>query len=176
MPLRKAAAYSKKHVVPYTRKSKSRKNSFIKNVPHSKLTKMRMGNIKAYQEGRYPIVLSIKTKENITLRDNAIESVRQFLNRFLFETFGKEYYFEVKVYPHHILRENKMLTGAGADRMQTGMTKAFGKTMGRAAIVKKEQTLFVIAVSDTKKEEKARKLISSIKARLPCAVRVETKK
>ncbi len=35
-------------------------------------------------------------------------------------------------YPYHIYRENPLASGAGADRMSTGMQKAFGKTVGRA--------------------------------------------
>ena len=58
----------------------------------------------------------------------------------------KEFYFEVKPYPHHMLRENKMLSGAGADRMQTGMAHSFGRTVGRAALVKKNQVIIIIKV------------------------------
>jgi len=67
-----------------------------------------------------------------------------------------------------------MLTGAGADRMQTGMSRAFGKTIGRAALVKPNQTLFILGVKTTKAEIEARKLIRAIKARLPCKVGTET--
>ncbi len=67
-----------------------------------------------------------------------------------------------------------MLTGAGADRMQTGMSRSFGKTMGRAAFVKPGQTLYIIGAKNTKAEVEARKLIRSIKARLPCKVVVKS--
>jgi ribosomal protein L16/L10AE len=67
-----------------------------------------------------------------------------------------------------------MLTGAGADRMQTGMSRSFGKTMGRAAFVKPGQTLYIVGVKDTKAEVEARKLIRSVKARLACKVTVRT--
>jgi len=76
------------------------------------------------------------------------------------------------MYPHHILRENKMLTGAGADRMQTGMSRAFGKSMGRAALVKPGQTLFIIGVKRAADEIEARKLIRSAKSRLPCKISI----
>ena len=66
-----------------------------------------------------------------------------------------------------------MLTGAGADRMQTGMSRAFGKTMGRAALVKPNQTLFIIGVKTKKEEAEARKLIRSIKARLACKTSIK---
>jgi len=174
MALRKASAYSKKYTRPYTRKSKKRTKSFIKTVPNSQIVKFKMGDIKGYDNGDYPIQIKVISKENCQVRDNSIEAVRQYFNRFLQVKLGKEFYLEVKIYPHHILRENKMLTGAGADRMQTGMSRAFGKTIGRAALVKPNQTLFILGVKNTKHEIEARKLIRAIKARLPCKVATET--
>jgi len=174
MALRKATAYSKRKTRPYTRKSKKRANSYIKTVPNSKIVKFKMGDLKGYNNKEYPITLNIISKEKIQIRDNAIEAVRQYLNRFLQVKLGKEFYLEVKIYPHHILRENKMLTGAGADRMQTGMSRAFGKTIGRAALIKLNQTLFIIGIKNEKAEIEARKLIQAVKARLPCKVRTET--
>lgn len=41
----------------------------------------------------------------------------------------------VRSYPHIVLRENKMIATAGADRLQEGMRKAFGKPIGVAARV-----------------------------------------
>jgi len=174
MALRKAGAYSKRYARPYTRKSKKRTKSYIKTVPNSQIVKFKMGDIKGFDNGAYPVQIHVISKEQCQLRDNSIEAVRQYFNRFLQTRVGKEFYFEVKVYPHHILRENKMLTGAGADRMQTGMSRAFGKTIGRAALVSPNQTLFILGVKNSKAETEARKLIHSIKARLPCKVSVQT--
>jgi large subunit ribosomal protein L10e len=173
MALRKAGAYSKKHARPYTRKSKVKGKSYIKTVPSSKIVKFKMGDIKGFEQGKYKKILKIISKEKIQIRDNSIESARQYLNRFLTDKIGKEFYFEVKVYPHHVLRENKMLTGAGADRMQTGMSQAFGKTIGRAAFVKENQVLFIIGVKNQKHEVIARKLIQSVKSRIPCKVSIQ---
>ncbi|MCH7850166.1 MAG: 50S ribosomal protein L16 [Nanoarchaeota archaeon] len=174
MALRKGSAYTKRYTRPYTRKSKKRKKSYIKTVPNAKIVKFKMGDIKGFDNNEYQIQLHVISKEKIQLRDNAIEAVRQYLNRFIQTRIGKEFYFEVKPYPHHILRENKMLTGAGADRMQTGMSRAFGKTMGRAALIKPGQTLFIIAIKNERAEVIARKLIRSAKARLPCKIRTLT--
>lgn len=41
----------------------------------------------------------------------------------------------IRVHPFHVLRINKMLTCAGADRLQTGMRGAYGKPYGVAARV-----------------------------------------
>jgi large subunit ribosomal protein L10e len=174
MALRKGSAYSKRYARPYTRVSKKRTKSYIKAVPNSRIVKFKMGDMKGFAAGQYPIHIHVISKENCQVRDNSLEAVRQFYNRFLQIKVGKEFYVEVKVYPHHILRENKMLTGAGADRMQTGMSRAFGKTMGRAALVKPGQTLYIIGVKTPKAEVEARKLIRSSKARLACKVGTET--
>ena len=174
MALRKASAYSKRKARPFTRNSKKRAKSYIKTVPNSKIVKFKMGDIKGFDKGEYPITLNVSSKENIQIRDNAIEAVRQYLNRFLQVKLGKEFYLEVKIYPHHILRENKMLTGAGADRMQTGMSKAFGKTGGRAALIKPNQLIYIIGVKTPKAETEARKLIKSVKSRMPCKTSTKT--
>ena len=174
MALRKASAYTKRYARPYTRISKKRSKSYIKTVPNSKIVKFKMGDMVGFAAGEYPIQIHIISKDNCQIRDNSIEAVRQFLNRFLQIKVGKEFYLEAKIFPHHIQRENKMLTGAGADRMQTGMSRAFGKTMGRAALVKPGQTLYIIGVKTPKAEIEARKLIRSAKARLACKVSTKT--
>jgi large subunit ribosomal protein L10e len=174
MALRKGSAYSKRYARPYTRVSKKRTKSYIKTVPNPHIVKFKMGDITGFDKGEYPIQIKIISKDNCQVRDNSIEAVRQFLNRFLQVKLGREFYLGVQVYPHHILRENKMLTGAGADRMQTGMSRAFGKTMGRAALVKPNQTIYIIGVKDEKAEAEARRLIKSVKSRLACRVITET--
>ena len=175
MALRKASCYSKKYTVPYTRKSKIASKSYIKTIPNVKLTKMRMGDIIGYKKGKYKIILDVKTDHRVQLRDNALEASRQFLNRFLAEEIGiKDFYFEVKPYPHHIIRENKMLTGAGADRMQTGMALSFGKATGRACLLAPGETIFLIGITNEKHEAFARKLVKSIRARMPCSMHIDT--
>ena len=54
----------------------------------------------------------------------------------------------MNLYPHQVLRENKMLTGAGADRMQSGMKHAFGKAMGLAARAKKGAAIIVVKTEE----------------------------
>jgi large subunit ribosomal protein L10e len=174
MALRVAKSYSKRYARPYTRKSKVKSKSYIKAVPNAKVVKLKMGDVDGWQKGKYKTILKIISKDQIQLRDNAIEAVRQYLHRFLTEKLGKEYFFEVNVYPHHILRENKMITGAGADRMQTGMALSFGATMGRAALIKENQAMFTIAVNSVKAEQVARKLVASSKAKMPSGIRVDT--
>merc|ERR1711916_36350 len=63
---------------------------------------------------------------------------------------GKEaFHLRVRVHPYHVLRINKMLTCAGADRLQTGMRGAFGKPQGLAARVKIRQILLSVRGKDS---------------------------
>jgi large subunit ribosomal protein L10e len=52
------------------------------------------------------------------------------------------FHLKLRVFPHHVLRENKQATGAGADRVSEGMRLAFGKAVGTAARVMKDQVVF----------------------------------
>merc|ERR1719422_2956954 len=54
----------------------------------------------------------------------------------------------MRVHPFHVLRINKMLSCAGADRLQTGMRGAFGKAHGTAARVKIGQILISVRTYD----------------------------
>jgi large subunit ribosomal protein L10e len=174
MALRKASAYSKRHVVPYTRISKKKNKSFIKVVPPQKIVRFSMGNEQGFKEGKLPYELTVVSDENVQIRHNSLEACRQFINKKLEENFAGQFYFRVIPYPHHIQRENKMLTGAGADRMQTGMQLSFGKSMGKAAIVKKGHGVFFVALPNDKAAQFIRKIIHQVKSKLPCKISIAT--
>ena len=169
---RKAAAYSKMRVVPYTRKSKIKSKSFIKAVPPSTVVKFFMGNIKAFQEGKLPYQLMVVSKYDIQIRDGAIEACRQYLNKQLETNFMGQYFFKIMAHPHHIQRENKMLTQAGADRMSTGMQLSFGKAIDRAALVNKNGGIFFFALQNKRIEQEVRKMLHIVQPKLPCKTRV----
>ncbi len=170
--LRKANAYSKKKVVPYTRVSKKRTKSFIKTVPQQKIVKFTMGNQKLLNEGKLPHELIVVAEEKVQLRHNALEACRQFINKKLDKNLSGQYLFRVIPYPHHVQRENKMLTGAGADRMQTGMQLSYGKSMGKAAIIKPGSKIFYVAVPNPKAVEFARKVLKQVKPKLPLKTKI----
>lgn len=143
--LRKAVAY-RKIERPYTRKSKYHKKSYVRAIPNNKIVRFVMGNLQA--EETYTETFDLVSKESLQLRHNSIESARLTVNRFLEKHVGKgSFYFRILIYPHHILRENPLASGAGADRMSTGMKKSFGKSIGLAAQVKKGQSIFRVKVN-----------------------------
>ena len=170
--LKKASAYSKKKVVPFTRISKKKKKSFIKTVPQQKIVKFTMGKEQLYNQGKFLFELNVLSTEKCQVRHNALEACRQYINKKLDKELSGQYVFRVVPFPHHIQRENKMLTGAGADRMQTGMQLAFGKSVGKAAIVKENSKIFFIATPNKKASAFARKLIKQVKPKLPCKIRI----
>jgi len=176
MALRKALSYSKRHVRPYTRKSAKKSKSYIKAVPAQKVVKLHMGDIHGFDNKKLNIILKLQSTEPIQIRDHAIEAARQYIHKELEESLAGQYYFAVKIYPHHIIRENKMITGAGADRMQTGMAHSFGVTIGRTAIVKEGQEIFLVAVNSEKAVRITRGAFEKIKAKLPCSTRIMTEK
>lgn len=120
---------------PYTRKSRYREKNYIRGgVPHPRIRTFEMGN----KNGEFDTVLYLISKQNVQIRDVSLEAARLAANRTLEKKIGKmNYYLWVRKYPHHVLRWNPLATGAGADRFQKGMRKAYGKPIGIAARVKK---------------------------------------
>jgi len=173
MGIRKPSSYSKMKVVPYTRTSKKKSKSYIKAVPPSKIVKFEMGNLADYRAGKYPFELTAVSLENAQIRNNALEACRQYINKKLDKDVAGQYRFRVIPYPHHVQRENKMLTGAGADRMQTGMQLSFGKAIAKAALVKKNSPIFSISVGTQKGILMTREAFNQIRSKLPCKVRID---
>ena len=131
-----------------------------------------MGKPTLDKEGKLPQHLNVITTEKVQIRHNALEACRQYINKKLDRELNGQYMFKVIPFPHHIQRENKMLTGAGADRMQTGMQLSFGKSMGKAAILQKNGRIFEIALPTVKSVQFARGVLKQIKSKLPCKIKV----
>jgi len=165
--LRKGKCY-RNIVRAYTRRSKVRGKDYIKAIPNSKVVTFNMGEL----NGKFSHCVYLVAKADHQIRHNALESSRQIVNRHIMEVGNKNYFFHILAYPHHVLRENKMLSGAGADRMQTGMQLAFGRSTGKAAIVKPGSVIFFIAVANQKAEQFARKIINQVKSKLPGTIKI----
>lgn len=119
----------------YTRKD------YIRKIPGSRIVQYDMGNLSA----EFPLTVSLAVKEPAELSHNALEAARIASNRYMQRKSGRMgYHLKIRVYPHHIVRENPMATGAGADRVQDGMRKAFGKPVSSVALVKSNQRILTI--------------------------------
>ncbi len=149
MGLRPARTCRTLKKVAWTRYSKHiPKKSYIKAMPHLSLHVYKMGK----ERGSYDIQYDFVAKEPVQLRDNAIEASRQAVNKYLEKLMLDQYTFRVLVFPHNVLRENKMIAGAGADRLQKGMRMAFGRTTDRAARIHAGQSIFQIKTNKDKEK------------------------
>ena len=156
----------------YTRKSRFKVKGYIKAIPTNKLVKFNFGDNKK----TFPHKVYLVSKQKIQVRHNAIESARTSVVRRLTLWLGKEYHMQVRSYPHHVLRENKMITGAGADRMQTGMQRSFGRAMGLAAQLKVGTPIFCV-YCNKQGIPNARKALLSATPKLPgrCGIEIDSK-
>lgn len=154
---------------PYTRFSKFKKMSFVKAKPVCRIVRFDMGSM----QKKFSHKLKLISKTSLQIRDNAFESARLTSNRLLEENLGKKgYRLKILTYPHHILRENPLAAGAGADRMSTGMQKSFGKTIGVAAQIKKGQA--ILAIEANKQHlDLARKALKRASYKLPGSYIIE---
>ena len=153
---------------PYTRISKFKKKSYIRADPAKVIVRFDMGD----QRKQYTHEVSLISKVALQIRSNALESARQTSNRLLEKHLGPMgYFFKLRVHPHHILRENKIAAGAGADRFSTGMSHSFGIPIGTAAQVRKGQ---VIAALQIEKQhlDLGMKAINRMRHKLPAECQV----
>ncbi|HZD44025.1 MAG TPA: 50S ribosomal protein L16, partial [Methanomicrobiales archaeon] len=112
------------------------RREYMGGVPGNKIVTFDMGNLSQ----DFPIEISLEVKEQCQIRHSALEAARITINRKLMANIGRmNFRMKIRTYPHHVLRENKQATGAGADRVSEGMRLAFGKPIGTAARVEAGQ-------------------------------------
>ena len=150
---------------PYTR------GKYIHGSPASRISKFTMGDTKA----SYEYKVSLVVQAPIQVRHNALEAARVAANKVLSDKLGETgYVVRLRPYPHIILRENRMIATAGADRLQEGMRRSFGKPSGRAARLRAGQPIIDLYVNgpyvDLAKEALR---VSSSKLSATCRVVVE---
>lgn len=161
----KAHNYRRVKGQAYTRKK------YMRGFPQPKITKFTMGTPTDHFEYEARLV----AEKAVQIRHNALEAARIATNRLLSEKFEKRYCLRVLPYPHIVLRENKMIFGAHADRLQDGMKRAFGRPIGTAARVKPNQTLITVNV-DEDGVETAKEALRRGGAKLPTPCRIIVEK
>lgn len=121
------------------------RREYMGGVPGSKIVQFEMGNLSA----DFPVQLSLEVEEACQIRHTALEAARISINRKLMSEIGRQnFHLKIRTFPHHVLRENKQATGAGADRVSEGMRLAFGKAVGTAARVAPRQKIFTVYTSE----------------------------
>jgi large subunit ribosomal protein L10e len=97
----------------------------------------------------FPVCVNLVSDEREQLSSESLEAARVAANKYLTTAAGKDaFHLRVRVHPFHVIRINKMLSCAGADRLQTGMRGAFGKPQGTVARVDIGQILISIRVKE----------------------------
>merc|ERR1711980_21501 len=124
------------------------KSRFCRGVPDPKIRIYDLGSKKA-SVLNFPHHVVMVSDELEQLSSEALEAARICANKYMTKNLGKEaFHLRMRVHPFHVVRINKMLSCAGADRLQTGMRGAYGKPQGLVARVRIGQPLMSIRSSD----------------------------
>ena len=160
----KGVNYREPRGMPYVRRE------YIAGKPQIKIARFSSGQ---FRENQYDYKLELLATEKIQIRHNALESARLAANKTMARAGETSFFSTLKVYPHVLLRENKMIATAGADRLQEGMRRAFGKSTGLAARVLPGQVIYeaYVSASNLTLAKDAFKVASS-KLGCPVSVRV----
>ena len=147
------------------------RRDYIRKTPNSRIVQYDMGNLRE----EFPVSVSLVVKKPAQIRHNSLEAARIASNRLMQRAAGRlGYHLKLRVYPHQIVRENPMATGAGADRVQSGMRNAFGKPISVEAIVKKDQRIITVDIQPKHFEEtKVALKRAGMKLPVPCKVVVD---
>ena len=149
----------------YTRKE------YVKGFPPPKIVKFTMGDTK----GTWDYEARLISTQRKQIRHVALEAARVATNRILMDKLINDYFMKVLPFPHIILRENKMIFGAHADRLQQGMRRSFGRTIGTAARIEPGQTIMIVRVK-ANAVETAKESLKRGTAKLPLTCRIVVEK
>jgi large subunit ribosomal protein L10e len=171
MGLRRAHSYRRIERA-YTRISKYREEAFVRSRPHMLITKFDTGDTKRQFE-TYKYNLNLLSNVDQQIRHNALEAARAVSNRILEQGVGKSgYHLRMRLYPHHILRENVMASGAGADRVSQGMSASFGKPMSTACQVRTGQSVIILGIDNKNHLEIAKKALKKASCKFPASYKI----
>jgi len=140
---------------------------FAPGTPNPKVARFVTGKFR----NDYDFKLELVSLNRLQIRSNALEAARVAASKKL-ATVGEEaFYLRVVSYPFVVMRENKMIATAGADRLQEGMRKAFGKPIGVAALVRIGSVILDIRVK-AEHLDKAKLALKAATTKLPFKYKV----
>eukprot|EP00960_Hanusia_phi_P044645 756749-Hanusia_phi.AAC.14 len=130
--------------------------------------------IKIFDVGRkkvgvhqFPACVHLLSLEKEQISSESLEAARVSANKHMINSVGKDnFHIRIRLHPYNIIRINKMLTCAGADRLQTGMRGAYGKPSGLCARVKINQIMISIR-THLKGEDAAVEALRKAKFKFP---------
>jgi len=139
------------------------RKEYIKGKPQIKIAKFQGG-----KRGTYEYCVQLLLNERLQIRHMAIESTRLAANKTLEKTTGETgYYSRLRIYPHNLLRENKQIATAGADRVSEGMRRSWGKATSLGARVKQGQCIMELYVNGEAHLSAAKKALHGSCVKLP---------
>lgn len=128
----------------YTKNKPYPKSRYCRGVPDPKIRIYDVGNKRA-DVTEFPVCVHMLSGEKEQITSEALEAARIACNKYMVNNAGKDaFHLRIRAHPFHVLRINKMLSCAGADRLQTGMRGAFGKPQGTCARVEIGQILMSV--------------------------------
>lgn len=120
----------------------------------------------------YDFTLKLVSDGRVQIRSNALEAARVAASKKVALLGEENFCLRVVTYPFVILRENKMIATAGADRLQEGMRKAFGKPIGMAARVNIGSVILTLGVMK-ENLDKAKQAMWAAGTKLPMKTHTE---
>lgn len=155
--------YREPRGMPYVRRE------FIAGGPQSKIAKFAGG-----ASGDYDYKIELLSEDSLMqVRHNALEAARLAANKVMSEIGETAFFSLLRVYPHVVLRENKMIAVAGADRLQEGMRRAFGKPSGLAARIRYGQIILELHFkADALEKAKAAMKVATSKLPMKTVTRI----
>ncbi len=171
MALRPGRCYHHIKNKPWTRISiHTPRRSYVKGVPVGKIHQFEVGNLKG-KDG-FTLAYSLVPTQDRQFRSNCLEAARQIATKYLAANLGEQGFFlKMRKYPHHVIRENPMATGAGADRFSQGMRQSWGKPIGTAARIRAGERVMTAYVPPGKVEI-IKEALDRASKKLPGACRV----
>ncbi|XP_043858201.1 60S ribosomal protein L10-like isoform X1 [Dromiciops gliroides] len=125
---------------------------FCRGVPDAKIGIFDLGRKKAKVD-EFPLCGHMVSDEYELLSSEALGAVWICANKYMVKSCGKDgFHIHVCLHPFHVICINKMLSCAGAERLQTGMQGTFGKPQGTVAHVHIGQVIMSIQTKVQNKE------------------------
>jgi len=140
---------------------------YAPGAPNSKIARFTTGK----HRDDYDYKVQLVSLGKVQIRHNALEAARVAASKKVTLVGEDNFYLVVRTYPHIITRENKMIATAGADRLQEGMRKAFGKPIGLAARVYVGTVIMEISIK-AEHLEKAKAAMKAASTKLPMLTKI----
>ena len=127
---------------PYQHKrSSNHRREYARGGSQSKIGRF-WGGAKETKWEDWELIVGLKVERQIQISSNSLEAIRISINGTLQRKLGRQNFrLRIRPKPFQKIRENRMLSYAGADRMQTGMRNSFGRSMGVCARVRAGQII-----------------------------------